>query len=33
MQYSIPDHLKTEYGVPTAKNRRWTPPPTCPLVQ
>jgi hypothetical protein len=33
MQYSIPDHLKSEYGVPTAKNRRWTPPPTSPLVQ
>jgi hypothetical protein len=33
MQYSIPDHLKSEYGVPTPRNRRWAPPPTSPLVQ
>ena len=33
MQYSIPDHLKGEYGVRTPKNQRWTPPPTSPLVQ
>jgi hypothetical protein len=33
MQYSIPDHLKSEYGVSTPKNRRWAPPPTSPLVQ
>ena len=33
MQYSIPDHLKSEYGVPTPRNQRWAPPPTSPLVQ
>ena len=33
MHYSIPDHLKDEYGVRQPRNQRWTPPPTSPLVQ
>ena len=32
MHYSIPDHLKSEYGIRTPRNQRWTPPPTSPLL-
>jgi hypothetical protein len=32
MHYSVPDHLKTEYGVRTPRNQRWTPPTTSPLL-
>jgi hypothetical protein len=32
MHYSVPDHLKTEYGVRTPRNRRWTPPTASPLL-
>ena len=32
MHYSVPDHLKDEYGVRTPRNRRWSPPPTSPLL-
>ena len=32
MHYSVPDHLKTEYGLRTPRNHRWTPPPTSPLL-
>ena len=33
MHYSVPDHLKSEYGVRPHRNQRWTPPPTSPLLQ
>lgn len=33
MHYSVPDHLKSEYGVRTPRNQRWTPPPASPLLQ
>ncbi|HEX4787247.1 MAG TPA: oxygenase MpaB family protein [Actinospica sp.] len=32
MHYSVPDHLKNEYGVRTPRNQRWTPPETSPLL-
>ena len=35
MQYSIPEHLRSEYGLSTAApaTGRWTPPPHSPLVR
>jgi hypothetical protein len=33
MHYSVPDHLKKEYGVSVPRNRRWAPPPTSPLLR
>lgn len=33
MHYSIPDHLKNEYGVRTPRKQRWVPPSTSPLLR
>jgi hypothetical protein len=33
MHYSVPDHLKSEYGVRPPRDRRWTPPPTSALLR
>jgi hypothetical protein len=32
MQYSVPDHLKNEYGVQSLRTQRWSPPPVSPLL-
>jgi hypothetical protein len=32
MQYSVPDHLKNEYGVQPPRSQRWSPPPVSPLL-
>ena len=33
MHYAVPEHLKDEYGVPGARDRRWAPPPVSPLCR
>lgn len=32
MQYSVPDHLKSEYGVRPQRAGRWSPPPVSPRL-